>query len=73
MSKVVQQSYVVAFVETSLTVEYCFAMRGAIAKLEWKAGHRWFLLVVARGLAEEHRGVAANGLEDTRCFDFVAD
>ena len=73
MSKDVQPSYAVAFVETSSNAAYCFARRGAIAKLASKAGRHWFLLAVARGLEEEHRGVVANGLEDTRCFDSVAD
>lgn len=59
------------FVETLLAAEHYFATSEAIVEPGHLGGRHWYLVVVEKDLKAECHGAAANGLEDTRCFDFV--
>jgi hypothetical protein len=59
------------FVETSSAAEHYFATYEAIVEPGCLVGRRWYLVVVEKDLKVECHEAVANGLEDTRCFDFV--
>lgn len=66
-----QPSYVVEFVETSLTAEHYSVMYEETAVLGWMEVHHWYQLVGGPCLMGAPHGVASSGGLNIHCFELV--